>query len=98
MVGEYRGTVLFPLIFVIKGVKTSGIVYQESVLKPIKKPLNDTLFARVDWTFQQDSAGTHAVKSRQNWLEENILDFIRKEHWISGSPDVNPLDYEIWEK
>ncbi len=73
-------------------------MYQESVLKPIVKPLNDTLFVGVDWTFQQDSVGVHTAKSTQKWLEKNIPNFIRKEDWTSRSPNLNPLDYEMWEK
>ncbi len=87
-----------PIHFREKGVKTSAVVYQESILKPIMKPLNDTLFTKVDWTFQQDSAGAHAAKSTQKWLEKNIPNFICKKDWTLGSPDLNPLDYEIWEK
>ncbi len=83
-----------PIHFWEKGVKTSAIVYQESVLKPIVKPLNDTLFTGVDWTFQRDSAGMHTQKC----LEENIPNFIPKEDWTLGSPDLNLLDYEIFEK
>ncbi len=63
-----------------------------------REAFNDTLFAGVDWNFQQDSAMVHAAKSTQKWLEENIPNFIRKTDWTSGNPDLNPLDYEIWEK
>ncbi len=75
-------------------------MYQKSVLKPIMKPLNDTLFAEVDWTFQHDhgGGGGHTAKCMQKWLVENILNFMRKENWTSGSPDLNRLDYKIWEK
>ncbi len=54
-------------------------------MKPIMKLLNDTLFVGVYWTFQQDFARAHAAKSMQKWL-------------TSGSPDLNPLFYETWEK
>ncbi len=67
-------------------------------MKSIVKSLNDTLFAGVNWIFQQDSVGVHAAKSTQKLLEENILNFIREEDWTLGSPDLNLLDYEIWEE
>ena len=40
----------------------------------------------------------HTARSTQNWLSENIPDFIRKEEWPPSSPDLNPMDFSIWEK
>ncbi len=56
-------------------MKTSAAECQEFVLKPIVKPLKDTFFAGVDWTFQQVSARVHVEKNTQKRLEENILNF-----------------------
>ncbi|KAK7604820.1 hypothetical protein V9T40_006006 [Parthenolecanium corni] len=33
---------------------------------------------------------------RQQWLCENVPEFIKHEQWPSGSPDLNPLDYQLW--
>jgi hypothetical protein len=43
--------------------------------------------------FQQDSAAAHKAKTIQEWLGRNILAFISAKDWSSGSPDLNPLDY-----
>lgn len=82
--------------FCEKGVKTSAKVYQEGILEEVVKPLNTSLFNNEAWTFQQDSAPGHKAKTTQKWLEENVPDFIRAEDWPSSSPDLNPLDYELW--
>ncbi len=47
---------------------------------------------------QQDFAPSHGARATRDWLERNMPDFIRKEEWPSGNPDLNPLDYNIfWE-
>ncbi len=79
------------------GVKTTAQIYQDTILEPVVKPLNETLFHGEHWVFQQDSAPSHKAKTTQKWLEENVPDFIAESEWTSGSPDLNPLDYELWE-
>ena len=58
-----------------------------------------------DWTFQQDSAPSHASINEnkekfkvptQTWLNDHFSDFIKKDEWSASSPDLNPLDYSIW--
>lgn len=82
--------------FCEKGVKTGARVYQNSVLNPLVKPLSDTLFEGIDWVFQQDSAPGHKAKTTQEWLENNVPNFIKASDWPSASPDLNPLDYGLW--
>lgn len=79
------------------GVKINAKVYQETVLEWIVKPLNTTLFHGEHWVYQQDSAPSHKAKSMQEWLENNVPDFISHQEWTSGSPDLNPLDYSLWD-
>lgn len=86
------------LHFVEKGVKVCAKNYLEDVLEPVVKPLNTTLFQDQPWTFQRDSAPAHKAKIVQNWLKNNIPDFISTEEWPSASPDLNPLDYAVWSK
>uniref|UniRef100_A0A914EGZ6 Metalloendopeptidase n=1 Tax=Acrobeloides nanus TaxID=290746 RepID=A0A914EGZ6_9BILA len=38
----------------------------------------------------------HKAKETQQWLRENVPDFITAKEWPSYSPDLNPLDYSIW--
>lgn len=84
------------LHFCEKGVKTSAKVYQTTVLEDVVKPLNQTMFANKPWTFQQDSAPAHKAKTTQQWLKNNVPDFISPDDWPAGSPDLNPLDYKLW--
>lgn len=84
------------LHFCEKGVKTSAQVYETTVLEPIVKPLSNTLFQNLRWSFQQDSAPAHKAKSTQRWLRDNLPDFISTSDWPSSSPDLNPLDYQLW--
>lgn len=86
------------LYFVPQGVKVRAKNYLESVLEPIVKPLGMSLFNGKHWTFQQDSAPAHGAKIIQTWLKNNIPDFISKEEWPSASPDLNPLDDDLWSK
>ncbi len=39
----------------------------------------------------------HKSKCCQEWLANNVPAFICVEVWTSGSPDLNPLDYELWD-
>ncbi|CAK1589040.1 unnamed protein product [Parnassius mnemosyne] len=55
------------------------------------------MFNNRHWVFQQDSAPAHRPKSTQDWLAAREIDFIRHEDWPSSSPDLNPLDYKIWQ-
>ena len=84
------------LHFCEKGVKTGAKVYKDTVLEPIVRGLNTTLFRNKHWTFQQDSAPAHKAGSTQVWLVGHVPDFISTAEWPSSSPDLNPLDYKLW--
>ncbi|CAM4980319.1 unnamed protein product [Rotaria socialis] len=51
-----------------------------------------------DWIFQQDGAKPHQHNLTQKWCQENFPSFIDKDHWPPNSPDLNPLDYSIWDE
>ena len=38
-----------------------------------------------DWVFQQDGAPAHTSKQTQEWLNENVPNFISKEEWLPSS-------------
>lgn len=82
--------------FCEKGVKTNVRNYLDDILKPIVHPISSTMFKNQKWTFQQDLAPAHKVKSTQQWLREHLPDFISTEDWSASSTDLNPLDYRIW--
>ena len=50
------------------------------------------------WTFQQDGAMPHVHHLTQQWCKDNFPSFIDKDHWPPNSPDLNPLDYSIWDE
>lgn len=64
---------------------------------PIALQFGDELFGD-RWTFQQDGAKPHTHKTTQTWCDENFPAFIDKDRWPPNSPDLNPLDYSIWDE
>ena len=50
------------------------------------------------WTFQQDGAMPHVHHLTQQWCKDSFPSFIDKDHWPPNSPDLNPLDYSIWDE
>lgn len=51
-----------------------------------------------DWTFQQDGARPHIHHLTQKWCRDHFPSFINKDRWPPNSPDLNPLDYCIWDE
>ena len=82
------------LHFCEKGVKTAVRNYQRDILTNVVETLNQTMFQNRP-IFQQDSAPAHKAKTTQQWLENHVSEFISNEHWLSASPDLNPLDYKL---
>jgi hypothetical protein len=50
------------------------------------------------WIFQQDGARPHVHHLTQKWCMDNFPSFIDKDHWPPNSPDLNLLDYSIWDE
>jgi len=46
---------------------------------------------------QQDGAPADTVQLAQDWIATNCSEFIGKSEWPPNSPDINPLDYYVWE-
>ena len=42
-------------------------------------------------------ATAHTASLAQDWLSRNCPEFIRKEERPPNSPDLNPLDYHVWD-
>ena len=51
-----------------------------------------------DCIFQQDNAALHTHILAQQWCQDHFPMFIDKDHWPPNSPDLNPLDYCIWDE
>jgi len=54
------------------------------------------LFAGRTGPFSRIAAPTHNVKTTQRWLEVNLHGFITAQDWSSGKPELNFLDYRLW--
>jgi len=67
------------------------------LLKPSLLPECRRLYPGNDFVFVQDSAPSHRAKVTQQFLRQNTPDFIAADEWVSYSPDLNPLDYCIWD-
>lgn len=70
--------------------------YIEEVL-PVALKFGNDMFG-TDWIFQQDNAKPHVHKKSQEWCDQHFPCFIDKDHWPPNSPDLNPLDYSIWDE
>ena len=51
-----------------------------------------------NWTFQQDNGTPHTHQEMQEWCCRHFPSFIDKDTWSANSPDLNPLDYCIWDE
>ena len=49
------------------------------------------------FVFQQDSAPAHRARDTIQLLQQETPDFIGPDLWPPNSPDLNPVDYKIWE-
>ena len=49
-----------------------------------------------DFIFQQDGAPAHTAECVQDFLRQTCPDFISKYDWPPNSPDLKPLDLNVW--
>ena len=82
-----------PLVLFENGT-VDHVRYIHEVL-PVARKFGNKVFGN-NWTFQQDGARPHTHKETQDWCSTNLPSFIDKERWPPNSPDLNPLDYSIW--
>lgn len=62
------------------------------------KKEGDRLFNSTNWNFQQDGASCHTAAKVQELCENTFFSLIPASKWPPNSPDLNPLDYSVWEK
>ena len=79
--------------------RSSNDVHQKTYIDFLKTSLLPEcrrLYPDNDFVFMQDSAPSHRAKATQNFLRDNTPDFISAQEWTPHSPDLNPLDYSVW--
>ena len=68
-----------------------------SEVLPIALKYGNKVFGN-DWTFQKDGASPHTPDKSQAWCAEHFPSFIAKDRWPPNSPDLNLLDYCVWDE
>jgi len=81
--------------FIEPGVKIDGKYYREVLL--MQKLLPDIRGLSPDFVFQQDSAPAHRARETVDLLSKETPEFIPPSLWPPNSPDLNPVDYSIWQ-
>jgi len=85
------------LFFIDQGTKVNGKYYQDVLihqqLLPAIRDLSGDFF-----TFQQDNAPAHRVHETVQLLTWETPEFIALALWPADSPDLSPVDYQIWGK
>jgi len=83
------------LIFVNCGLKVNGCYYREVLLSqqllPAIRQVSGDFFV-----FQQDSEPAHRARKTIKLLQWETSAFISPNLWPVNSPDLNPVDYDIW--
>ena len=81
--------------FVEPGVKINGAYYRDVLL--MQNLLPDIREFSEYYTFQQDGAPTDRAHDTVELLTNETPDFIPPALWPPNSPDLNPMDYKIWD-
>ena len=51
-----------------------------------------------NWFFEQDGANLHRDHLKEEWFRGNFSSLIDKDCWSRDSPNLNLLDYSIWDE
>lgn len=97
-----------PLFFLPEGVKQNGQLYREFLRTKVfpwaRRTYGHYGQWQRHWVFMQDGAPSHKAEETQNFIRDNVPDFIEVDispqrnngMWPPNSPDLNVLDYTIW--
>jgi transposase len=87
-----------PPVFIDKANRLTGDQYVKLLRRYLLPWIRTSFRCDQRILFQQDSAPAHTSRAAQSFLERNlgITGFWDKETWPGNSPDLNPLDYAIW--
>jgi len=78
------------LMFIEPGAYYHDVLLGQHLLPTIRSIAGDF------FTFQQDNAPAHRAGDTVELLSRNTPDFISSLLWPPNSPDLNPVDYEVW--
>ena len=84
------------LIFVDPGEKINGCYYREMLLSQQLLPAIWQVSGDF-FVFQHDGASAHRARETIKMLQWETPAFISPDLWSPNSPDLNPVDYKIWE-
>jgi len=84
------------LIFVNPGTKIDGCYYRDVVLMQQMLPSIHSISGDA-YVFQQDSSTVHCAHQTVELLQHETPKFITPDLWPLNSPDLNPVDYRIWD-
>lgn len=85
-----------PVFFIEQGVKINAEYYCTSLLHEMLPEMR--MLAKGGYfLFQQDGATSHTAKSTIEYLKRNVPELLEPTDWPPNSPDLNPVDYGIWE-
>ena len=84
------------IFFIEPGVKVNAEYYRNTLLKDML-PEMSALANNGYYLFQQDGATSHTAKATVEYLTNNVPELLKPSDWPPNSPDLNPVDYGIWE-
>jgi len=87
---------MIELMIVVRGMKVSGQYYcdvllSQQMLPAIKHVASNT------FVFQQDNAESYRAKDTIKHLQQETLGFTGPDLWPPSSPDLNLVDYKVWD-
>ena len=83
-------------LFVLQpGAKVNGKYYRDDLLAKMIPEMD--AISGGDYIFQQDGARAHTAKDTIKYIKDNMPGYIPPEMCPPNSPDLNPVDYGIWE-
>ena len=83
------------LMCIEPGVKINGVYCRDVLLGQHLLPAIRTV-AGDFFIFQQDNIPAYRAGDTVEFLSRNTPDFISPLPWPPNSPDLNPVDYEVW--